>query len=267
MSLSPFIQSYDHVLLDLDGCVWIGEKPTPGAVAAVDALREAGKGIAFVTNNAMHPGEDFVRRLWRLGFRASLEEVVTVGGAIQHVLAERPGWRKAFVIGAEALHRHVDHAGVRVMNGTDLADRVDVVVLAGHPRFDYDELLTATLAVARGAQIICSDRDASYPMADGPHPGSGAILAALETATGATAEVVGKPSPQLFHTALDRLGPGRALVIGDRLDSDIAGAQAAGLDCALVLSGATSAAQAAAWSPPPTRVGESLADIVLRAGA
>ena len=87
--LSPLIARYDHILLDLDGCVWLGDEPTPGAVDAVAALRAAGKGVAFVTNDSQLSTEEYVRKLWRLGFQASLEEVVTVGGALQFVLAER----------------------------------------------------------------------------------------------------------------------------------------------------------------------------------
>jgi glycerol-1-phosphatase len=250
------------VLLDLDGCVWVGDAPTPRAAEAVAALREAGKSLAFVTNDGRHTDDDFVRKLWRLGFRASREEVVTVGGALQHVLAES-GHRTAFVVGSPAIHRHVADAGLRILNGSDLAVRAEVVVVAAHDDFDYRELRGAIQAVLRGAALLCGGRDATFPMPDGPWPGAGPIVAAIETATGATAVSVGKPEPQLFLTALDRLGPGRALVVGDRLDSDGAGAHAAGLDCAIVLTGATSREAAEAADPAPTRVAASLAELVL----
>jgi glycerol-1-phosphatase len=229
VTLSHLLAGYDHVLLDLDGCVWVGDDPTPRAVEAVDALRAAGKGIAFVTNDGRHTVEDFVRKLWALGFRASIEEVVTVGAALQFVLASTPVWRHAFVIGSDAIHHHVEAAGVR-----EAQDDADVVVIAGHERFDYDELRFAVRAILGGAQALCTSRDATFPMSDGPWPGTGAIVSAIETATGAEAVTIGKPSPDLFQTALDRLGPGRALVIGDRVDADLAGARAAGLDGALV---------------------------------
>ncbi|HEX2087204.1 MAG TPA: HAD-IIA family hydrolase [Solirubrobacteraceae bacterium] len=244
MPLTPLASSYDVLLLDLDGCVWVGDEATPRAVEAVDALRAAGRAVGFVTNDARHATEDFVRKLWRLGFKASMEEVVTVGGALQHALHERHGGRSAYVVGSEAVHRHVAAAGLRVVNGTAFATRAEVVVVAGHERFDYDELRAATQAVLRGAELIGAGRDATFPMPDGPWPASGAVLAAVEAATGATAWTVGKPEPQLFATAIDRLGPGRALVVGDRLDADVAGAAAAGLDAAVVLTGATSAEEA-----------------------
>lgn len=263
--LSPFLAPYDHVLLDLDGCVYVGDEPTPGAVEAVAELRTAGKGVAYLTNDARHSGEDFVRKLWSLGFQASLEEVVTVGGALQHLLAGDGRWRSAFVVGSPAIHRHVADAGLRIVNGTSFAPRADVVVVAGHDRFDYDELKGATQAVLRGAALVGAGRDATFPMPDGPWPATGAILAAVEAATGATAECVGKPERHLFATALDRLGPGRALVVGDRLDTDVRGARAAGLDAALVLTGATTREDAlAAGDPQPVAVAESLARLVLR---
>ena len=241
MLLTPTASAYDLFLLDLDGCVWVGDEPTPRAVEAVAAIRDSGRSIAFVTNDGRHATEDFVRKLWRLGFLASVEEVVTVGGALQHALNERHAGRSAYVIGSEAVHRHVAAAGLRVLNGTAFASRADVVVVAGHDRFAYDELREATQAVLRGAELVAAGRDATFPMPDGPWPATGAVLAAVEAATGQTAWTVGKPEPQLVLTALDRFRPAepRALVVGDRLDADVAGAEAAGLDAAVVLTGGT----------------------------
>ncbi|MDX6699677.1 MAG: glycerol-phosphatase [Solirubrobacteraceae bacterium] len=268
MPLSPLLRRYDHVLLDLDGCVWVGDEPTERAVEAVAALREEGRGLAFVTNDARHAGEEFVRKLWRLGFQASLEEVVTVGGALQHWLAgRRDRAATAFVIGSAAIWRHVEDAGLRIVNDTDLSTRADLVVTAGHDDFDYAELRDAVQALARGAGFVTAGRDPSFPMPDGPWPGTGAIAAAVETASGATAINVGKPEAALFEAALDRMGavPERTLVVGDRLDADLAGADAAGLDAAIVLTGATDRAAAeAAKQPAPVAVAATLAELVLR---
>ena len=264
MALTRLASAYDHLLIDLDGCVWVGEDPTPRAVEAVTALREAGKGLAFVTNDARLGGEEFVRKLWRLGFQASLEEVVTVGGALQHWLAERRDRAaSAFVIGSEAIWRHVRDAGLTIVNGSDLATHADIVVVAGHDDFSYAELRTATQAVQRGAGIVAAGRDATFPMPDGPWPGTGAILAAVERAGGAQAVSVGKPEAALFLTALDRLGAGRALVVGDRIDADLAGARAAGIDAALVLTGSSTREQAEALDPRPVAVSDTLGDLVL----
>lgn len=272
LALSPLVARYDHVLLDLDGCVYVGEDATPGAVEALAALRAAGKGVAFVTNDGRRSGEEYVRKLWGLGFKASLEEVVTVGGAVQHVLAERDAWRSAYVIGATVMHRHVDEAGLKIVNGRDVPVP-DVVVVAAHDDFTYGELRGAVQAVVAGAALVCAGRDPVFPMPDGLWPGTGAVVAAVEAATGAVAENLGKPAAQPFLTALERLGAGpasRTLVVGDRLDSDLAGAAAAGLDGAIVLTGATTAAEARAAGvlgedagPAPVAVAASLAELVL----
>ncbi len=263
MTLSALAARYDHFLLDLDGCVWVGDEVVPGTIETVAALRRGGKRIAFVTNNARRGTEEFVRKLWSLGIQASLEEVVTVGGALQHVLAERYAGSTAVVIGSPAIHRHVIDAGLRIVNGSDFVSRAQVVVVAGHDGFDYGELREAMLALRSGAVLLGANRDPSFPMPGGYWPGTGAILAAVEVAGDATAETFGKPQPGLFLTAIDRLGPGRALMVGDRLDTDLGGARAAGLDGAIVLSGATTAEEAAAADPPPVAIGATLADLLL----
>ncbi len=259
LPISPALHGYDAVLLDLDGCLWVGDEPTPRAPEAVAALRAAGLPLAFITNESRHSVEDQVRKLWRLGFQASVQEVVTVGAAMQHVLASRGGGT-AHVVGTQALVDHVADAGMRVVNRTEFASRADVVVVGGHDDLRYAELRDAAQAVLRGAELLATARDASFPMPDGPWPGTGAVLAAIETAAGRRADrVVGKPERPMYETVLDRLGrPARVLGIGDRLDSDVAGAHGAGLEAALV--GVDRAPQG---DRPPEHVAPTLADLVL----
>ena len=265
MALSPLLARYDNVVLDLDGCVWVGGMCTRGAPEAISELRAGGKRLAFVTNDATRSPEDYVRKLWSLGVQASLEEVVTVGAAIQHLLAERPS-TGVYVIGSPAIFRHVSEAGHRIVNGTDREAEAGLVVVAAHEDFNYRELRSATQAVLRGAELLAAGRDRTFPAEDGMSPGSGALLAALEYATRHTAEVLGKPDPRIFETALDRLGDGPTLVVGDRLDSDLAGASAAGLDAAIVLTGVTPADEArSAADPAPVAVAQDLLELVTAA--
>jgi HAD superfamily hydrolase (TIGR01450 family) len=265
VSLSPLLQRYSSVILDLDGCVWVGSRATPRAPQAIAALREAGKRITFVTNDAQRAPEDYVRKLWALGCTAAVEEVVSIGATLQHVLAARPPSR-TFVIGSPAIFRHVADAGHRIVNGTPLGESADLVVVAGHPDFHYGELQAATRAVLGGAEMVAGGRDATFPGEDGPCPGDGAILAALEYATGRTAATVGKPQPQMFRAALERMGTDHALVVGDRLDSDLRGAAAVGLDGAIVLTGVTSREEAeAAVGPVPVAIAADLGTLVLSA--
>ena len=263
MPLSPLLSRYDQLVLDLDGCVYVGDEATPGAVEAISSLREAGKRLAFVTNDPRRSGEEYVAKLWSLGIKAALSDVVTVGGAMQHLLAETRGGRTAFVVGTDSLKRHVADAGLRLLNGTDLASRAEVVIVGGTDQLVFEDLRDAVLAVRRGADFLATGRDPTYPMPDGLWPGTGAILAAVEYGSERQAAIVGKPEPQLLLTALERLGEGRTLVIGDRLDADVAAAARAHLDAALVLTGGTSREQAeAAAEPRPIAVAESLAALV-----
>jgi HAD superfamily hydrolase (TIGR01450 family) len=264
--LSLLARRYDQFILDLDGCVWVGDEPTPRAVEAVAALRDEGKAVAYATNDPRSATEDYVTRLWKIGIQASVQDVVTVGGAVQHLLAETRSGRTAFVVGTDALRKHVTDAGLRVLNGTDLASRAEVVVVGGTEDLVYADLRFASLAVRRGADFLATARDPTYPQPDGLWPGTGAILAAIEVASGRKAETVGKPQPQLLLTALDRLGgEARTLVVGDRVDTDLGAAAAAGLDAALVLSGGTERAALNGFEPEPVAVTDTLAELVLAA--
>jgi glycerol 3-phosphatase-2 len=265
VSLTPLAARYDQFILDLDGCVWVGGEPTPGVVEALEELRDSGKRFAFATNNAFESGEDLVAQLWKIGVRASLGDVVTVGGAMQHRLAEQHTGRTAYVIGSPPMLRHVGDAGLKVLNGTDLASRAEVVVVAGTTELVYADLRTAIQAVLRGADLLATARDPTYPQPDGLWPGTGAILAAVEYATAREAEIVGKPEPQLFLTAIDRLGEGSTLVIGDRVGSDLAAAAAADLDAALVRSDSSDHDELDGFEPQPVAIGETLAGLLTRA--
>jgi HAD superfamily hydrolase (TIGR01450 family) len=262
--LSPLAASYDNFVVDMDGTVWIGDELIAGSDEAVGALRAAGKRVAFVTNNPRRSAEDYVAKLWSMGIQASAGDVVTVGGATQHLLAETRQGRTAYVIGSAALHKHVADAGLKVLNGTDLATRAEVVVIGGTDDWSFEDIRSASMSARRNGDLIATSLDATYPMPDGFWPGTGAVVAAVEIASGRTAVVVGKPQPQLILSALDRLGEGRALMIGDRIDADIAAAAKAKIDAALVLTGgATREDAAAAPDPKPVAVTDTLAALIL----
>jgi glycerol-1-phosphatase len=183
---------------------------------------------------------------------------------MQHLLAETRTGRTAFVIGSPAMLRHVRDAGLKLLNNTDLASRAEVVVVAGTTDLVYDDLRHAIQAVVRGADLLATARDPTYPQPDGLWPGTGAILAAVEYASGVRAQIVGKPEPQLFLTAVDRLGDGKTLVIGDRVRSDLAAAAAAQLDAALVRSDGSDHDELDGFDPQPLAVADTLAELLSR---
>jgi HAD superfamily hydrolase (TIGR01450 family) len=256
---------YDAFLFDLDGVLFREAEPIPGAAEVLAELRAAGRGLAFVTNNSSRPPAEVGAHLRALGIAADPTEVVTSAQATGELLAEQ-GVGTAYVLGEAGLRVALAEAGVGIVDGEP--ERVDAVVVGLDRAVTYERLRIAGELVQRGARLVASNADASFPAPGGvTWPGAGAIVAAIETATGVRAEVVGKPHAPLFRMALGRAGGVRPLVVGDRLDTDVAGAAALGWDAALVLTGVTTAEEAARADPPATYVLEDLRGLLLDPGA
>jgi len=182
---------FDGFLVDLDGVVWVGREMLPGAIEALRTLLERGVEIVFVTNNPGKPAASYAARLREAGVEISDDRVVTAGEVTAQLAAASAGATEGvFVIGAPAFKQTIVEAGVRVLEG-EAGCEAGVVVVSGHRDFDYAELLTATRALQRGAALLATSRDPTLPMPGGAWPGTGAVLAAVETASGATAEIGG----------------------------------------------------------------------------
>jgi HAD superfamily hydrolase (TIGR01457 family) len=248
-------ERYDAFLFDLDGVLYRGAEATPGAPAALARLRAAGKGLAFVTNNSSRTPKDVAHHLSSLGVVATPDEVETSSLVTASLLRER-GVTTAFVVGETGLTTALREHGIETIHGEP--DRADVVVVGWDRSADYAKLRTASLLVQRGASLVATNADPSFPAPDGRWPGAGALLAVIEITTGVSAEVIGKPHAPIFLAALERAGGGRPLVIGDRLDTDIAGAAALGWDSLLVLTGISTSDEAAVATQRPTHVGKDL---------
>jgi HAD superfamily hydrolase (TIGR01457 family) len=249
-------ERFDAFLFDLDGVLYQGDEPIPGAPEAVAALRALGKGVAFVTNNSSRTPEAVAAKLRSVGIEAVAGEVETSGLTTAALLAER-GVPDAYVIGGEGVRRALADAGILVLEGDP--DTAGAVVVGFDPEVDYAMLRRASLLVQAGVPFIATNPDASFPAGDGERwPGAGAIVAAVETTTGVRAEVIGKPNPPIFRAALDRAGGGRPLMIGDRLDTDIAGAVAAGWPSFLVLTGISTREDVRAYGFAPTYIWDDL---------
>jgi glycerol 3-phosphatase-2 len=254
---------FDGFLIDLDGVVWIGRELVPGSVEALRALIEAGKEIVFVTNNPARAAEVYVERLRAAGVAVVDGRVVTAGTVTARLAAERlEAGRRVFVIGAPGFKDTVREARLELLEGEE-ARGADAVLVSGHRNFDYEELLTATLALQGGAALFATSRDPTLPMPDGAWPGTGAILAAVETASGKRAEIGGKPERHLFEQARALIpGAERVAMVGDRIASDIEGGHRAGLETILVLTGASTRAEAESAEAKPDHVLEDLAGLL-----
>jgi glycerol 3-phosphatase-2 len=247
-----FAARYDTFLFDLDGVVYRGDEAIDGAPETIGSLRASGARIAFLTNNSSRTPEQFAAKLVRLGIDADPSEVVTSAIATADMLAERGGGT-AYVIGGEGVARALTDAGLDVVDGEPRS--VDLVVIGIDDDLTYARLRTACVLVRRGARLVATNADRTFPANGGElWPGAGALVAAVATATGIDAEVVGKPHAPLFQAALRRAGGTTPLVIGDRLDTDIAGAAALGWDSLLVLTGVSTEEELAASPFRPTYV-------------
>ncbi len=231
----------------------------PGAPEAIAALRAAGIRTAFVTNDPVSARADYVRRLGYFGIAAAPGDVVTAAWAAAQLVAEEHPGARVLALGSEAYRDEHRQAGLQVVD--DWHD-AEVVSLGGDLDFAFSHLQAAVRAVLAGAALYGSNRDRTYPDDGGPSPSAGPLVAAVEYATDTNARCAGKPERAMFDEARRLLGDGRYLMVGDRLDADVAGGAAAGMDTALVLTGTARREDVERWAgPAPTHVLESLAGL------
>ncbi len=239
-STDALCRSYDVAMLDLDGVLYIGVDAVPGAAAALDQARVQGMRLAFVTNNAARPPAVVATHLTELGMPADVDDVISSAQVAAHYLADRlPAGAPVLVIGTVGL---VDALQVRGLRPVYSADADPLAVVQGFsPTLDWAQLAEGAIAIRRGRPWVATNLDETVPSARGPLPGNGSMVAALRIATGANPVATGKPAPTMHQETVERTGAQRPLVVGDRLDTDIEGANAVGCDSLLVLSGVTTA--------------------------
>lgn len=236
--VTTLAQLHDCLLLDLDGTVFRGHEATDGAV---DALAAVTARKLYVTNNASRSPAEVADHLDALGFSAHADDVVTSAQSAAHLLAlQLPAGAKVLVIGTDALAAEV--AGVGLEPVRQFTDGPVAVVQGHSPQTGWAELAEAALTIRAGGLWVAANSDKTLPSERGLLPGNGSMVAALQTATEQVPQVAGKPQPTLMNDALARGRYEAPLVVGDRLDTDIAGANAAGLPSLMVLTGVSSAA-------------------------
>lgn len=253
--------SYQLVLFDLDGVVYLGTSAVPEAATSITATVDGGTAVGYVTNNASRRAHEVADLLRSLGVPARDEEVVTSGAAAAKMLAgELAKDAPVLVVGASSLRDEMREAGLRPVDG--VADQPVAVVQGYGSTVGWAELAEGCLAIRAGARWVATNTDATMPSGRGPVPGNGSMVAALSTALGGQRPdvVIGKPEPALFQVAAGDLDRARVLVVGDRLDTDIEGAVRAGMDSMLVLTGVSTAADVLRAAPHerPTHISEDL---------
>lgn len=225
-------EQFQTFLLDLDGVVYVGDEPLPQARSSLQRLRKRGKTLRFLTNDPRPTRRDIVDRLQQFGIAACVPEVITSGWATAAYLRER-SIQAAYVVGSRGLCHEIEEAGVQLTTSED----AEAVVVGCDDTVGYSHLRRAMRLIRCGAEFIATNPDPTFPTAEGPAPATGAIVAALRTATGEEPSVIGKPQAPMFDLALRGLAPHRAVMIGESLATDIRGAHRRGITAVLVDSG------------------------------
>ncbi|HEX2052478.1 MAG TPA: HAD-IIA family hydrolase [Actinomycetota bacterium] len=257
------LEKYDAFAIDLDGVVWRGEVLLPGAVEGLAAIRATGKPLLLLTNNGGYHPDEVVERLGEGGFTLAAEEVLTSSIVAREWIVEQGlQGSPSFILAPQTVAAQLaDIVRVRYLEAGQTAE---LVLVGRDTDFSYLRLALAADAVRAGAAFLSLNKDPVMPIENGGMlPGTGSIVAALETASGRTATVLGKPQAPMMEAAARRLGGGRVLMIGDRLESDIAGARSIGWDGALVLTGLT--VGGAAMDPRPDHILTSLRALAVEA--
>lgn len=234
------LDQIDGVITDMDGVLWRGDEPLPGLRPFFALVRERGLPLVLATNNSSKSPADYVAKLAKMGVDGVREDqIVTSGTTTLHYLRTTyPAGTPVHVVGGTSFKQMVAAAGFPLVD-----DAPRAVIVGLDPEATYDRLKRAALLLRAGADFIGTNADKTFPSPEGLVPGAGSLLALLITATDRQPLVMGKPAAPMFAEALARLGtqPGRTLMIGDRLDTDIAGAAALGLPTAMVLTGVNAA--------------------------
>ena len=252
------------LILDMDGVVWRGDAPIGDLAATFRRVRERGLKFVFATNNSTQTSEQYAARLKGFGVDVEPWQVVTSSQGAAHAMAQKfPPGTKVFMIGEDGIQMALEEKGFEILSVED-ASLAQAVVMGIDRGITFDKACEATLLVRRGIPFYATNPDKTFPTPRGEIPGAGAWSAIVTTATDVQPIIAGKPFPFMMELSLEKLGTTKeeTLVVGDRLETDIAAGQAVGCPTALVLSGVSTRDQAKAWSPSPDLIANSLAELI-----
>ena len=248
----------------MDGVIWRSDSPIGDLPAIFKRIESRGLKYVFATNNGTKTPEQYVDVLGRLGVHVSPEQVVTSALGVAHMLSRKfsPG-KKAFMIGEDGIRMALEGKGYEILP-VEKAQEAEFVVMGIDRGITFEKMREATLLVRRGIPFYATNPDKTFPTPRGEIPGAGAWISVITTATDVEPIIAGKPFPFMMELSLEFLGTRKeeTLIIGDRLETDIAAGQAVGCPTALVLSGVSTRAQAEAWRPNIDVIAEDLASLI-----
>jgi 4-nitrophenyl phosphatase len=252
--------SIKALILDMDGVIWRNQQPIGDLSKIFGTLIEKNIKYCFATNNSSRTVDSYQKKLQKLGVHVSHEQIFTSAKSTAEMLtSQHPQGGNVFVVGMPGLVETLEGYGFKNSTENPLA-----VVTGIDYTVTYERLQTATLLIRSGVPFIGTNPDKTFPTPEGQIPGAGAIIAAITAATDTEAVIIGKPQPTIFHNAMQYLveEPQNVLVVGDRLETDIAGGQVAGCKTAVTLTGVSTFEQANSWVPTPDFIVEDLASLV-----
>ena len=253
------------LILDMDGVLWRDSSPIGDLPAIFARICECGLKVALATNNATRTVHEHLEKIGGFGVRLEPWQIISSAAAAANVLSKNfPNGGAVFIVGENGIQRALEERGFTPIIDPDDETR-PVAVVGGIDRaITYQKLRRATLHIRAGIPFYGTNPDKSFPTPEGLIPGAGAILASIEAATDVKPIIIGKPEPAMMYMALEKLGttPEETLVVGDRLETDIAAGQAAGCKTALVLSGVSTREQAEKWIPAPDFIIDDLSTLL-----
>lgn len=250
------------VLFDMDGVVYIGQKPLDGVQPLLNYLEESGRQWYFVTNNSTRTPQMFADKVQQMGIQAGPEHILTSALATARWMErEYPQGGDVYVVGETGLRQALTEAGFQIIEDPFSAQFVAAAI---DFNLVYEDLARATLAIRNGAKFIGTNIDGSFPSERGQIPGTGAVLALLEAASGVTPTIIGKPYPGMFEQAMNQLGSETAttMMIGDRYETDIVGAIELGMPTVAVTTGINSREELEGADPAPDYILDGLPELL-----
>lgn len=250
------------LILDMDGVIWQKYQPLGDLRTIFERIAAGGWRVILATNNSTQSPANYLERLEGFGVKLAPWQVINSSQATARYLsAKHPSGGWVYIMGEDGLHQALARAGFQ---HSSVEEEVLAVVVGLNLGMDYGTIARAAKLIRGGAAFIGTNPDKTFPTPQGLHPGAGVMLAAVEAASGVKPTVIGKPQSGMYRVALELLGtsPAETLVVGDRLETDIAGAQKVGCHTALVLSGVTSLKEAQSWSPKPNIIAQNLVEVL-----